>query len=100
MSEHESGPAAPAPPAANPHAPAGDSAARRETAAQIRRDRPGWVVIWSARRGEYQARPLFRAPRDTVAAAASHPELIARMDHVEQARPARAARRAAQAQRS
>jgi hypothetical protein len=56
-----------------------------ETAGQIRRERPGWVVIWVARKGQYQARPLFRAPRDTVAAAATPEGLTAQMDAVQQA---------------
>jgi hypothetical protein len=47
----------------------GDEASRQEATAQLRREHPGWVIIWSARKGEYQARPLFRAPPETVAAA-------------------------------
>jgi hypothetical protein len=56
-----------------------------ETAALIRRDHPGWVVVWIARKAEYQAWPLFRAPRGTVATAATAQELITRMDRVQQA---------------
>jgi hypothetical protein len=70
--------------APSPHTPVGDDAACWEAAAQIRRDHPGWVVIWSVRKGEYQARP-FRVPRDTVAAGATPEELTARMDEIKQA---------------
>lgn len=58
---------------------AGDKdAACKRTAAQLRRDHPRWVVIWAARKGDYQARPLFRAtPR--MIAAATPGELVAQM---------------------
>ena len=70
---------------------AGDKdAACKRTAAQLRRDHQRWVVIWAARKGEYQARPLFRAaPR--MIAAATPGELIAQMRQVRQ--PARTRRR-------
>ena len=61
------------------------SAARQEAAAQIRRDNPRWVVIWSARKSEYQARPLFRA--NCVVTAATPQELTERMSQVRQASP-------------
>jgi hypothetical protein len=74
-----------------PAGPADAEAARWEAAKQIRADYPRWVVIWAARKGEYQARPKFRAPRDTVARAGTADDLTAQMDAIEQARrrPAR-----------
>jgi hypothetical protein len=65
------------------------NASRWEAAAQIRREHPGWVVIWVARKGEYQARPLFRARRGTVAAAATRQELTAQMEAIRRAAPRR-----------
>jgi hypothetical protein len=62
-----------------------DEAVRWETAAEVRRARPGWVVIWSKLRDEYQARPLFRTPKDTVASAATSEELITQIDAIQQA---------------
>jgi hypothetical protein len=72
----------------------GDDPARWAAAAQIRRKHAGWVVIWVARKGQYQARPLFRAPPGTVAIGATPEELTARMHAIRQAalRRPRAAR--------
>ena len=64
---------------------AADDAGRRRAAARIRREHPGWVVIWAARAGRYSAYPLFRAPRGTVATAATPDELAAQMDQIQQA---------------
>jgi hypothetical protein len=61
-----------------------DAAARRRAAAQIRDQRPGWIVIWAAPMGRYRAYPLFRAPRDTCLTAQTPEEMIAQMDQVEQ----------------
>jgi hypothetical protein len=61
-----------------------NESARWEAAARVRRARPGWVVIWSVLRGEYQARPLFRA-RDVIASAATPEMLMAKMDAIAQA---------------
>jgi len=69
---------------------AADEAGRRREAARIRREHPGWVVIWVARAGRYCAYPLFRAPRGTALAAATPDELAAQMDRIQQA--ARSAR--------
>jgi hypothetical protein len=66
---------------------AADDAARWEAVAQVRRDRPGWVVIWSALSGELQARPLLRAPRGTVAAGTTPDQITAQMDAIRQAAP-------------
>jgi hypothetical protein len=62
-------------------------AARREAAAQIRRDHPDWVVIWSPLSGEFQARPLFPAPRDTVATGLTPGQLTTRMQAIRPAAP-------------
>jgi hypothetical protein len=50
------------PDAATPDSASADEAARWKAAAQVRCEHPRWVVIWSALQGEFQARPLFRAP--------------------------------------
>jgi|SRR5450755_3464190 hypothetical protein len=60
-----------------------DGQARWEAAAQIRREHPRWVVIWSAMRAGFQARPLFRAPRGTVVAGATPEQRTSRMNAVE-----------------
>jgi hypothetical protein len=65
--------------------PGTDEAARWEAAAQVRADHPGWVVIWAQLRGEFQARPLFRAPRGTVATGQTPADLIARMTTIQAA---------------
>jgi hypothetical protein len=62
-----------------------DDQARWASAAQVRKERPGWVVIWLARKREFRARPLFRAPADTVAAGATPEELTARMEEIQRA---------------
>jgi hypothetical protein len=62
-----------------------DDQARWAAAAQVRKERPGWVVIWLARKREFRARPLFRAPPDTVAAGATPEELAVRMEEIQQA---------------
>lgn len=86
-------PDSPAPGAVGVHVDPGQSeneAAQWEAAARVRQERPGWVVIWLARKGEFRARPLFRAPPDTVAIGATTEELTAQMDQIYQAagRPA------------
>jgi hypothetical protein len=67
-----------------PDVAADDNAVRRQAAAQIRRQRPGWVVIWAAPAGRYRAWPLFRAPRGTSLTAQTPQEMTAQMDQVEQ----------------
>lgn len=69
---------------------AGDEAARWAAVARVRADHPRWVVIWSSLRGEFQARPLFRAPRDTVAAGLTPEDLVAQMTAIRAAAPRRA----------
>jgi hypothetical protein len=54
-----------------------------EEAARLRREHPRWVVFWLAREGQYRARPLFRAPRESVASAATPAELVVQMDKIE-----------------
>ena len=68
-----------------PDSESNDEAARWEAAAQIRGDHPRWVVIWCAPKGEFQARPLFRAPPDTVVSGATPEELIVQMDRIQRA---------------
>jgi hypothetical protein len=62
-------------------------AEHQAVAAQVRRDHPDWVVIWSSLRREYQARPLFPAPRDTVATGGTPGQLTNRMKALRQAAP-------------
>jgi hypothetical protein len=80
----------PGSPGPDPPAAADDEAARWKTAAQIRREHPRWVVIWSQLRGEFQARPLFGAPRGTVAVGPTPDDLIAQMNTIQAAAPRRA----------
>jgi hypothetical protein len=64
---------------------AADEADHLQAAARIRREHPGWVVIWVARTGRYHAYPLFRTPRGTAVTAATPDELAAQMDRIRQA---------------
>lgn len=82
-------------PVMNPDSGSENEAAYWKAAARVRKERPGWVVIWLARKGEFRARPLFRAPPDTVATGATPEELTASMDQIQRTaacpkRPARA----------
>jgi hypothetical protein len=61
--------------------PAGD-AAKRTAAARIRDAWPGWVVIWLPRKSEFQARPDFPAPRNTVVTGRTPEELTAGMARI------------------
>jgi hypothetical protein len=70
--------------------PGTDQALQWEAAAQVRADHPDWVVIWAQLRGEFQARPLFRAPRGTVAAGRTPADLVAQMNAIKAAAPHRA----------
>ncbi len=69
--------------------PASDEAARWGAAARVRADHPGWVVIWSRLSREFQARPLFRAPKGTVAVGPTPETLIAQMTAIQAAAPHR-----------
>lgn len=67
----------------------GDSTATHEAeqwsiVGRIRAELLDWVVIWSARKDEFQARPLFRAPKDTVAVGQTPEELAVKMLAIEQ----------------
>jgi hypothetical protein len=68
-----------------PEETAADDKACWAAAAQVRRDHPRWVVIWAARKGEFQGRPLFRARQGTVATGTTPDELTAQMDAIRQA---------------
>jgi hypothetical protein len=74
---------------AGPRDPAPDAAEQDDehvqAAARLRRQRPGWVIVWSAPLRRYTAAPLFRAPRGTHLTAATPGDLAAQMDQVEQA---------------
>jgi hypothetical protein len=56
-----------------------------QAAKKIREERPGWVVIWIARTGQFKAYPKFAAPRGTAPTAQTADQLIAQMEQVEQA---------------
>lgn len=63
-------------------APPADQARWRE-AARLRDQRRGrWVIIWSAHKREFQARPVFTV-RAVVAAGATIEDLAAEMDRIE-----------------
>lgn len=59
-----------------------DAACWRQ-AAQIRQDRPRWVVIWVARESLYRAYPKFGTRHAAAVSAESPDDLIAAMDQVE-----------------
>jgi hypothetical protein len=61
-----------------------DDTARWRAAKRLRTQHPGWVIIWLASIGRYRARPLFRAPRETVLTAQTPEELAAQMNRAEQ----------------
>jgi hypothetical protein len=78
-------------------APDGSDLSRAEQDAQnvqaaidLRRQRPGWVIVWSSPFRRFSAGPLFRAPRVPDLTAATIGELAAQIDQAEQA--ARSAR--------
>ena len=62
-----------------------DDESRRRAAAEIRRQHPGFVVIWAASLGRFRAWPLIRAPRGTVLTAQTPGELTAQMERLEHA---------------
>jgi hypothetical protein len=65
--------------------PVDDSESRRRAAAEIRRQHPGFVVIWAAGLGKFRAWPLIRAPRGTVLTAETPGDMAAQMERIEQA---------------
>jgi hypothetical protein len=67
------------------HSQAGpaDDPDRWREASMMRGRRPGWVVIWSARKAEFQARPLFTVRPNLLAAAPSIAALEAAMEAME-----------------
>jgi hypothetical protein len=56
-----------------------------QAAIRLRRQRPEWVVVWSAPLRRFSASPLFRAPRAAHLTAPTISELAALMDQAEQA---------------
>jgi hypothetical protein len=55
----------------------------RETARQIERRRPGWIVVWGCYTRQFVAFPLFRAAPGTILAAKQSATLIASMRETE-----------------
>lgn len=80
--------------AAGTNKAANDDQAGWEAAAKVRKGRPGWVVIWLARKGEFRARPLFRAPPGTVPSVPPPEDLVVQIDEIQRVagRPHRPAR--------
>jgi hypothetical protein len=71
------------PASAQPPAPEPDTDHRRR-AAELRRQRPNWVVLWLPRTARYHAYPLL--PSRTVRLTTEQPgQLAAQMDRAEQA---------------
>jgi hypothetical protein len=59
-------------------------------AARLRRDHPGWIVIWLAPAGEFHAyKRLPGARRDTALAASAAADLAVQIGHAEQNAPPR-----------
>jgi hypothetical protein len=65
--------------------PRADDEENAQAAIRLRRQRPDWVVVWSAPLRRFSASPLFRAPRATDLTAPTISELTALMDQAEQA---------------
>ena len=63
----------------------GDDARCWREAARLRREHPGWVVLWLDRTREYRAYRLTRARRDSVLTAATPGDLVAQIGQAEQA---------------
>jgi hypothetical protein len=59
-----------------------DDAAKRSAAARVRDEWRGWVVIWLPRKSEFQARPDFPAPPNTVVTGKTPEELTAGMGRI------------------
>jgi hypothetical protein len=56
-----------------------------QAAIELRRQRPGWVIVWSCPLRRFSAGPLFRAPCIPDLTAATISELAAQIDQAEQA---------------
>jgi hypothetical protein len=67
------------PPAAGGSQPSGDDAACWREAARLRRENPGWVVLWLARIRRYRAYRLSQARRPTTLTAQTPGDLAAQM---------------------
>jgi hypothetical protein len=90
----------PDPAPAGPRAAAGDDAGCWQEAARLRREHPGWIVIWLAPIRQYKAyRRLPGARRDTALAARTPGDLAAQITQAEQARRTPPPRRPAPATR-
>jgi neutral trehalase len=62
-----------------------DDARNWREAARLRREHPGWVVLWLDRTGEYRAYRLRQARHDSVLAAATPADLVAQIGEAERA---------------
>jgi hypothetical protein len=68
-----------------PRPAADDDTSHMQAAARLRRERPGWIIIWVPHKGCYRAWPLFRAPAGTTLSAQTPEDMAAQMDQTEQA---------------
>jgi len=76
----------PAPPPGAGSGPAGeDDAGRLREAARLRREHPGWVVLWLAHLRQFRAYPLVQARHGTALTAATSGDLAAQISHTAQA---------------
>ena len=63
----------------------GDDARRWREAAQLRRDHPGWVVLWLDRTREFRAYRLRQGRHDSVLTAGTPADLVAQIGEAERA---------------
>ncbi len=66
--------------------PPGDGDADRwREAARLRREHPGWIVLWLARIRQYRAYPLLQARHGNALTAPAPGDLAAQISQAEQA---------------
>jgi hypothetical protein len=63
----------------------GEDARRWREAARLRREHPGWVVLWLDRTREFRAYRLRRARHDRVLTAGTPADLVAQIGEAERA---------------
>jgi hypothetical protein len=63
----------------------GDDARCWREAARLRREHPGWVVLWLDRTREFRAYRLRQARHDSVLTAGTPADLVAQIGEVERA---------------
>lgn len=63
----------------------GNDQARWRAAKQLRREKPGWLVIWVAQAGRFHAYPLTGPRKSIPLTGQTTDDLAARIDQAEQA---------------